>query len=501
MDRRNPHDEPLTGSRVAAVPSAVSARGDWVRLVIANLSRMILVSCLGLAMWSSLPRVIGWEPTTVVSGSMAPRIQVGDVVVARPAQDAQLSAGQVLLVDDPDRVGELRLHRLVERNDAGDLVLRGDANGHDDSTPVDPGAVHGVAVLRIPWTGLPGRWVAERDWLRLGVLTAALVLAMVGCGRDRVLRRREPPAGPPPAPTSDPRRAPAGRQKPMLPGLARSATPALRPVLAGLVAGLALVGMGTVSPAGAALTTRTSNSGLTLNTLRYYTCGAAVAAGSPYLYYRFDETNPGSTTAIDSSASNLDGTFEGTGVSRGQARACPRDTGSAVTLGGTTTTGYVSSSGSSNPGPETFTIQIWFKTTSAAGMLIGFGSSRTGASKKSDRTLYIASTGKVVFGVYPTAYKTVTSTTTVTDGTWHLATASLSTGGMKLYLDGELEATDSTTTSAEGSKGWWRVGYDDLTGWPTPPSSPYVKATVDDAAVFTSELSAVTVRDIWAASR
>ncbi len=59
---------------------------------------------------------------------MAPKILPGDVVVAMPVHDREVTIGQVLLVEDPDHPEALLLHRLVARTPSGSLQLRGDAN-------------------------------------------------------------------------------------------------------------------------------------------------------------------------------------------------------------------------------------------------------------------------------------------------------------------------------------------------------------------------------------
>ncbi len=130
-----------------------------------------------LVFWSSAPAALGLHSTVVASGSMAPRLQVGDVVVSRPASPQQLSLGQVLLVRDPDHPDRLRLHRYVALAAAGGLVLRGDANQSADSATVAAAAVEGVAVLRIPLIGTPLVTQDAGD-LRAGLIQIAGVLAL-----------------------------------------------------------------------------------------------------------------------------------------------------------------------------------------------------------------------------------------------------------------------------------------------------------------------------------
>lgn len=142
-------------------------------------------------------------------------------------------------------------------------------------------------------------------------------------------------------------------------------------------------------------------------------------------------------------------------------------------------------------GPSAFTIEIWFKSTSTSGgRLMGFGDAQTGASSSRDRQLYLDNAGHIIFGAKPSsAYKTVATSATYTDGSWHYVAGTLGTDGMKLYVDGVNRATDGTTTTAGSYSGYWRMGYDDLTGWPSAPTSNYLSATIDEARVFTRQLS------------
>ncbi|PCN49706.1 hypothetical protein Csp2054_01865 [Curtobacterium sp. 'Ferrero'] len=162
---------------------------DWARVVVATVARAGIAVVLGLAFWAAVPAAVGWEPTTVVTGSMAPRLLPSDVVVSRPVDHTAVEVGRVLLADDPDQAGHLRLHRYVEPGDRGTLVTKGDANPRVDSTPVQPDAVRGVAVLRVPFVGLPVTWARDGDWARLALLALAVAAALALCSADRSLRR------------------------------------------------------------------------------------------------------------------------------------------------------------------------------------------------------------------------------------------------------------------------------------------------------------------------
>jgi signal peptidase len=162
---------------------------DWGCVVVATLARGLVATLLGLALWAAAPAVIGWQPTTVMTGSMEPRLHPGDVVVSRPVAASEIRLGQVLLADDPDQPGHLRMHRFVKAGPDGTLVTKGDANPQRDSTTIARSAVHGVAFLRIPAVATPIVWLRAGEWQPVALLVLALAVTLSLCTIDGSLRR------------------------------------------------------------------------------------------------------------------------------------------------------------------------------------------------------------------------------------------------------------------------------------------------------------------------
>lgn len=172
---------------------------------------------------------------------------------------------------------------------------------------------------------------------------------------------------------------------------------------------------------------------------------------------------------------------------------------------GTTNNNSTNTSRVSSPlapvGPS-FSTEIWFKTsTQKGGKLIGYGSSQTGSSGSYDRHIYMTNDGRLVFGVYPGAVKTVSSSATYRDNAWHHVVGTLGADGMKLYVDGKLVGSDAGVTSAQAYNGYWRVGGDNLSGWPSSPSSYYLAGSLDEAAVYPAVLSPAQISTHYAVGR
>lgn len=206
----------------------------------------------------------------------------------------------------------------------------------------------------------------------------------------------------------------------------------------------------------------------------------ADGAGS---FWRFEETS--GTTAADSAGKNT-GTYRSMSL---------RGDGILAGSNSAGLTGSTSSMASSvlQVNPQTFSLETWIKTsTTSGGRIIGFGNSQAGTSSNYDRHIYMRNDGKVVFGVL-TGSASVTSGAALNDGKWHHLVATMVPGRSELFVDGVSQGTNTPAT-AQLYNGYWRVGADNLNGWPNQPASAAMMGAVDEVAVYPERLSADDVR-------
>lgn len=131
-----------------------------------------------LMLWVVAPSMImGWTPTVITSDSMRPTIKVGDIALVDG--DAEITLGSVITYEDQQ--GELVTHRVLDIEDDGTIVTKGDANVAVDATAPAPGSVLGRGALVVPAIGLPAVW-SETSPITLAVwvvLTCAAILLVV----------------------------------------------------------------------------------------------------------------------------------------------------------------------------------------------------------------------------------------------------------------------------------------------------------------------------------
>jgi signal peptidase I len=151
----------------------------WVLLLARTLATVVVTVTCGLALWSVLPRAAGWQPSVVMTGSMEPRLNPGDVVLSAPASALTVHPGEIILVTNPAMPSHQLMHRFVRFTPDGDLITKGDANPNEDSTPVPPRLVHGLPRLRLPYVGLGVLWLRDHAWRQLGI-ALLVILASFG---------------------------------------------------------------------------------------------------------------------------------------------------------------------------------------------------------------------------------------------------------------------------------------------------------------------------------
>ncbi|WP_454851903.1 LamG-like jellyroll fold domain-containing protein [Promicromonospora soli] len=182
-------------------------------------------------------------------------------------------------------------------------------------------------------------------------------------------------------------------------------------------------------------------------------------------------------------------------VRLGTAGAITGDTNTAATFQNSSSSRLVSPDRIA--GPNTFSVEAWVKGT-GGGRIVGFGnsSSATGTSSSYDRMLYVDSGGRITFGVYPGAIRTLRSPARVDDDAWHHVVATLGAGGMQLFVDGVQVGSRTDVTSGQAYTGYWRIGADTLSSWPNRPLlGDRYSGSVDDVAIYPTALSTATVLD------
>lgn len=122
----------------------------------------------------ALPKAAGYEWRTVVTGSMRPALQPGDVVLISPSA-GEVGVGDIVAFPDPTGLNRDILHRVASITDTGVLVTKGDANDVVDPWQIDSSQVIGAKVLEIPRIG----FLVEAATTKPGILILLVLPSFV----------------------------------------------------------------------------------------------------------------------------------------------------------------------------------------------------------------------------------------------------------------------------------------------------------------------------------
>ncbi|MGW0576254.1 LamG-like jellyroll fold domain-containing protein [Streptomyces sp. NPDC002920] len=238
-------------------------------------------------------------------------------------------------------------------------------------------------------------------------------------------------------------------------------------------------------------------------TLYEYGTGSLYRSGvldsAPTSYWRLGESE-GSVAASDA--------VSRTGLNDAVHRDTQLGTGPAVAGTGDTSAGFDGVDSVVELPTDTLktaafpTIELWFKTTTPSGVLVGFQDTELGEKPSSWRpVLNIDGSGKLRGEFYTSGGATpIVTTQTVTDGAWHHAVLTAAANTQSLYLDGVKVGTLSgTLTEQSRDYAYLGAGYGS-SGWMGLASGEYrFKGQMDEVAFYDHTLDLATITDHYTA--
>jgi hypothetical protein len=105
----------------------------------------------------------------------------------------------------------------------------------------------------------------------------------------------------------------------------------------------------------------------------------------------------------------------------------------------------------------------------------------------------MSNSGQLNFGIFTGSPLSIQSPYSYNDGQWHQVVATEGPNGLNMYVDGQLVTNNTTTSLPRNYLGYWRVGYEDASGWNGSPTNSYFAGTISDVAFYNVELSSTQV--------
>jgi signal peptidase len=141
---------------------------------------------LAMLLAAAVPFAFGDRSYIVTSGSMAPAVDTGDIVVASSIPASQARVGEIIAFPDPEANEQLIVHRAVAIKPDGksiSFVTQGDANTGRERWRVDAGGEIGRVSYVVPKLGFVAAEIGTPAG-RIGLVAVpALLLALLALHR------------------------------------------------------------------------------------------------------------------------------------------------------------------------------------------------------------------------------------------------------------------------------------------------------------------------------
>lgn len=160
------------------------------RLWLVTAGGVLLATAMAAALALTVLPAFGYRALVVRSGSMAPAIETGDLIVSRRVEASRVVPGDVVTYADPSGDGDLVTHRVLEITPEGGaftFVTKGDSNSASETWSADEDAPLGLVAATVPDAGFVVAVLVQP--LVRGALLIAGAVILGGGALKRIWRR------------------------------------------------------------------------------------------------------------------------------------------------------------------------------------------------------------------------------------------------------------------------------------------------------------------------
>ena len=101
--------------------------------------------------------LLPYYPVVIATGSMEPKINVGDIVIIKKKSYDDVSVDDVIEYKVSNYTV---IHRVIEKREKN-LITKGDNNNSIDPKPINKDQVNGIVVFRLPYIGYPTLFIYD----------------------------------------------------------------------------------------------------------------------------------------------------------------------------------------------------------------------------------------------------------------------------------------------------------------------------------------------------
>lgn len=163
-------------------------------MICSALGTALLILLIAACIPFTLPRAMGYQPYTVVSGSMEPEIPVGSLVYVGAMEPEDVQIRDVIAFYGGRDSNAIITHRVVDNQVVmGRFITKGDANQTNDMNPVEYKYFIGRVEKVIPNLGVLAQLMTSHDGkIAAGAMIGlAVVLHLLGGAIDKISQKKQ----------------------------------------------------------------------------------------------------------------------------------------------------------------------------------------------------------------------------------------------------------------------------------------------------------------------
>ena len=158
-----------------------------VSAICSTLGTVLLIIIIVLCLSVTLPKILGYEAYSVISGSMEPAIPIGSIVIVEKTQPSEVEEGDVIAFYGGPNSSAIITHRVIEnRIVTGEFITKGDANQDKDMNPIAYNDLIGRVSFSLPIFGAIAQLLTSSigKIIAAGVIVVAILLQFIANALD-----------------------------------------------------------------------------------------------------------------------------------------------------------------------------------------------------------------------------------------------------------------------------------------------------------------------------
>ena len=140
---------------------------------------IVVCVCVSLTMFQAMrqgvqPSILGYKVFVVLTGSMSPTLEVGDLVIVEDTEPEAIAVGDVITYSvGNDNVVTHRVKEVIDDNQI-QFVTQGDANNVEDMNPVSHEDLIGKEVYQFVGMGSKIQFIQDNILIIVGLFVAIM---------------------------------------------------------------------------------------------------------------------------------------------------------------------------------------------------------------------------------------------------------------------------------------------------------------------------------------